>query len=78
MQYVPTHSVGNCENNHPHIPRDDPRLSAYKFMITIENSLCRDYTTEKPYNTYKAGSIPIVASKNNIPDYSFLPEGSYT
>jgi len=40
----------NCEN----------LLSQYKFVLAFENSLCKDYVTEKYWNAVYRGSIPIV------------------
>ena len=52
--------------------------SKYKFVIAIENSNCEDYVTEKLVHAVASGSIPIVAGKDNKPNYSkFLPKNSY-
>ena len=52
--------------------------SKYKFVIAIENSNCQDYVTEKLVHAVASGSIPIVAGKNNKPDYlRFMPKNSY-
>ena len=47
-------------------------------MIAIENSNCEDYVTEKLVHAVASGSIPIVAGRDNKPDYlKFMPKGSY-
>ncbi|RNA02007.1 glycosyltransferase family 10 [Brachionus plicatilis] len=52
--------------------------SKYKFVIAIENSNCEDYVTEKLVHAVASGSIPIVAGKNNKPNYlKFLPKNSF-
>ncbi|CAF0914949.1 unnamed protein product [Brachionus calyciflorus] len=52
--------------------------SKYKFVIAIENSNCEDYVTEKLVHAVASGSIPIVAGKNNKPNYlKFMPKHSY-
>jgi len=52
--------------------------SKYKFVISIENSNCHDYVTEKLVHAVASGSIPIVAGKDNKPDYlRYMPKNSY-
>lgn len=52
--------------------------SFYKFVISIENSNCYDYVTEKLVFAVNSGSIPLVAGKDDKPNYArFLPKGSY-
>jgi hypothetical protein len=46
-------------------------LVGYKFYLAFENSDCEDYVTEKLYNAFLAGAIPIVRGP---PDYSrYIP-----
>jgi hypothetical protein len=53
-------------------------FSKYKFVITIENSNCEDYVTEKLVHAVASGSIPIVAGRDGKPDYArYLPKNSY-
>ena len=52
--------------------------SKYKFVIAIENSNCEDYVTEKLVHAVASGSIPIVAGRDNKPDYlKFMPRNSF-
>jgi len=37
----------------------------YKFVFAFENSLCQDYITEKFYNAFDAGMVPIVYGLGN-------------
>ncbi|XP_033726753.1 alpha-(1,3)-fucosyltransferase C-like, partial [Pecten maximus] len=49
----------------------------YKFYLSFENSLCRDYVTEKCFKIYAAQAdvIPVV---RGVTDYSvFVPPNSY-
>lgn len=64
------HSPGSCLHN-IHMPAIDgtrdggiPRSvsEAYKFVLVIENALCRDYISEKFVNAMDAGAVPIVRS----------------
>lgn len=53
-------------------------FSKYKFAIAIENSNCEGYVTEKLVHAVAAGTIPIVAGKDNKPNYlQFMPKNSY-
>ena len=48
----------------------------YKFYFAAENSLCKDYITEKLFhNAYKYGMVPIVYGGANYS--AFLPPNSY-
>jgi hypothetical protein len=52
--------------------------SKYKFVLTIENSNCEDYVTEKLVFAVASGSIPIVAGRDNKPNYDrYMPRDSY-
>lgn len=53
-------------------------FAKYKFVLAIENSNCEDYVTEKLVHAIASGSIPIVAGRNNKPNYlDYLPNNSY-
>jgi hypothetical protein len=62
MKYVDVHSYGDCLNNMP-FPPDKSRsdlIAEYKFYLSIENSNCDDYATEKLYDTLALSAVPIV------------------
>ena len=48
----------------------------YKFYFSLENSVCRDYVTEKIFEALKRDVVPIVLGgaeyKNIFPDHSFI------
>ena len=44
-------------------------FNQYKFVITFENSKTPGYMTEKIFNAFLAGSIPIYDGPPNIDDY---------
>ena len=47
----------------------------YKFYLSFENSLCKDYVTEKLFRMFKKDVVPIVRGAAN---YSrFMPQGTY-
>jgi len=71
-------AYGECLNNSKPIPRYSDELSNYKFIIVMENSLCRDYITEKPFeNAFAHDAIPIIARWEGWPDYFMLPKNSF-
>lgn len=83
MKLVKIDSYGGCMKNkftHPseHMKGNIELFSQYKFVIAIENSNCVDYVTEKLVHAIASGSIPIIAGRDNKPNYlKFLPKNSY-
>ena len=54
----------------------DRRLNDdYKFYLSFENSLCRDYVTEKLWRILQINVVPIVLGRSNYSD--ILPPHSY-
>lgn len=50
-------------------------LSSYRFYLSFENSLCKDYITEKLFKVYSGTAIPVVRGGA---DYeALLPKGTY-
>lgn len=47
----------------------------YRFVISFENKVEQDYVTEKPFDAYTSGAIPIYWGAPNVDDY--LPAGSF-
>ena len=72
--------VGECGNNT--CPSDDRYMCRhelqhkYKFYLSFENSLCKEYVTEKLFDAMKTNMIPIVFGaydyKNNLPERSYI------
>ena len=53
-------------------------LKKYKFLLALENSICDDYISEKPYrNALMLGVVPIIMSGANLSDPYILPPGSF-
>jgi hypothetical protein len=51
-------------------------LSAYKFVLAFENSIQTDYVTEKLFDAFETGAVPVYFGAPNVVDY--IPgEGSY-
>lgn len=79
--FVGLHARGKCLRNTPPIPvqagenRDSAKVRAaseYKFLSSLENTASPFYATEKSFEAYLAGTIPIVWGhewyKNFTPD----------
>ncbi|KAH7056791.1 hypothetical protein BKA57DRAFT_522946 [Linnemannia elongata] len=79
------HSYGTCKHNID-LPEElesigswdykkRMALAPYPFGLAAENSNCIGYITEKIYDVYASGSIPVYMGATDIAD--FVPEGSY-
>jgi hypothetical protein len=82
MNYIKVDSYGACLNNKkfpgnvdfPMRWADDgfrKILAKYKFMLAIENSNCDYYVTEKLWNAFRVGSVPVYMGAPQIDE--FLP-----
>lgn len=47
----------------------------YKFYLAFENSICKDYVTEKYFSRARINSVPIVLKRNYVEN--ILPENSF-
>ena len=53
-------------------------IKNYKFVLALENSLCDEYISEKPYrNGLLLGVVPVVMSGATLSDPYILPPGSF-
>lgn len=72
-KWIDVDIYGHCMNNQvfPDNQTTIELIEDYHFYLALENSNCKDYVTEKLYNAYVAGSIPIVDGPS---DYgAFIP-----
>lgn len=84
MEHVGVDSFGLCLNNRDAgefgMKRDGSNwnealknkhllLSAYKFALVVENSLEEDYVSEKVFDAWEAGAVPLYLGAPNIEDY---------
>jgi hypothetical protein len=80
-EHIPIDSYGRFKRNRTIEPPDlgsRSKLAAigrYKFGFAFENSKEPDYVTEKIYDCFKAGTVPIYLGAPNIAE--FAPPGSY-
>lgn len=50
-------------------------FKAYPFVLTFENSNCYDYVTEKIYDAFLSGAVPVYLGAPNIEEW--VPRGSF-
>ena len=55
----------------------DDKLSAYKFYVALENSLCDQYITEKVFKSFSLDLVPLVAGAGTEYYEAKLPPHSY-
>lgn len=53
---------------------DGPLHCRYKYCIAIENSIAKDYVTEKVYDALAAGCLPIYLGAPNIAEFVPTPD----
>ncbi|ESP05557.1 hypothetical protein LOTGIDRAFT_103318 [Lottia gigantea] len=78
QQYITVMVYGAC--GHAKQRSRDKHLfhnieNSYKFYLSFENSLCRDYVTEKFFQRQKSNIVPIVRGDGNYEH--FYPKNSY-
>ncbi|HOG46625.1 MAG TPA: glycosyltransferase family 10 [Anaerolineae bacterium] len=71
MRHLPVDSYGRCLRNRT-LPHDKGRrskletIARYKFTLAFENSIARDYVTEKFFDPLIAGSVPVYLGAPNV------------
>ena len=74
QKYVRVDSVSSCMNNHPW-PADIPRSNRddlqkrYLMYLAAENSVEKDYVTEKVYGGLINGAVPLYLGSPNIQEF---------
>ncbi|XP_055350299.1 alpha-(1,3)-fucosyltransferase C-like isoform X2 [Paramacrobiotus metropolitanus] len=78
-QYVSVDVYGDCGTKQCNISTPeicDKLLVNYKFYLAFENSICKDYVTEKVNRAYNNGAVPVVYGGANysalFPPHSFI------
>jgi alpha-1,3-fucosyltransferase 10 len=81
MRHVAVDAYGRQLNNRAMHDDDGRRaklrtIARYRFTLAFENSIARDYVTEKFFDALCAGSVPIVLGAPNVAEFAPSP-GSY-
>jgi hypothetical protein len=75
MRYINVHSYGRVLNNRTFPGLDEGHsskqklLRSYKFALAFENSICRDYVTEKLFQPLMTGCVPVYRGAPNVEDF---------
>ncbi|XP_070798107.1 4-galactosyl-N-acetylglucosaminide 3-alpha-L-fucosyltransferase 9-like [Pituophis catenifer annectens] len=74
-KYIKIHTYGKMFGRRLSWEEYRPIMSSCKFYLAFENSIFKDYITEKIYTTFLAGTVPVVLGppRENYEDY-VLPE----
>lgn len=75
MEYIGVDAYGKCLQNRVLLEdrgRDTKlaTIARYKFTLAFENSICRDYVTEKFFDPLIAGSVPVYLGAPNVADFA--------
>lgn len=76
--FIPVENFGNCSGRDCDYGGNCDKMikKDFKFYLAFENTVCRDYVTEKFYNRLAQWAVPIVLSRAthsfNIPQDSFI------
>jgi hypothetical protein len=75
MRYLAVDSYGRALSNRK-LPENRgretrlPVISRYKFTLAFENSICRDYVTEKFFEPLTCGSVPVYLGAPNVDEFA--------
>jgi hypothetical protein len=72
MEFVVVDSLGTCLKNglYPDNVGTVQLIARYKFFLAIENSRSPDYVSERIFNSWIAGAVPIYHGAPNIGDFA--------
>jgi alpha-1,3-fucosyltransferase 10 len=79
MRHVAVDRYGR-QPGYRRIANDDGRaaklrtIARYRFTLAFENSIARDYVTEKFYDALCAGSVPVVLGAPEVADFAPAPD----
>jgi len=75
MKHVSVDSLGRCLKNgvYPDNVGTVELISRYKFFIAFENSAATDFVTERVFNAWIAGAVPIYRGAPNIAEFAPAP-----
>lgn len=76
QKYIDVDIYGSCGQPCKQEVCDDLLRHHYKFYISFENSLCKDYTTEKLFKAYYPDTHIIPVARGAVPYGQFLPNNT--
>ena len=75
-KHVPVETYGKCGANQCPASTCSEILSKYKFYLAFENSICKDYVTEKFWEALRRKQVPVVMGgaryKELAPPHSYI------
>lgn len=79
MRHVAVDAYGRQLNNRSMLDDDGRQaklrtIARYRFTLAFENSIARDYVTEKFFDALCAGSVPIVLGAPNVAEFAPSPD----
>ena len=81
QKYISVHIYGKCGKPCPVENCREFISKRYKFLLAFENSVCKDYITEKFFNTLQYDIIPVVygggSYEKHVPPSGFINELKY-
>lgn len=75
MKHLPVDSYGRCLRNRT-LPGDEGRrtkldtIASYPFTLAFENSISKDYVTEKFFDPLLVGSVPVYLGAPNVNEFA--------
>jgi alpha-1,3-fucosyltransferase 10 len=75
MRHMAVDAYGSCHRNRTIAPDEGRRtklatIARYRFTLAFENSIATDYVTEKFFDAFVAGSVPVVLGAPNVRDFA--------
>ncbi len=79
MRHMPVDSYGKCLQNRTFAEDRGQQtklqtISAYRFTLAFENSISRDYVTEKFFEPLMVGSVPVYLGARNVAEFAPSPD----
>ncbi|CAM5131949.1 Alpha-(1,3)-fucosyltransferase [Chelonia mydas] len=76
-KYTEIHTYGQAFGDYVNDKNLIPTISTCKFYLSFENSIHKDYITEKLYNAFLAGSVPVVLGPSRENYENYIPADSF-
>ena len=77
---IEIHALGKCPGGHGSGKRVEDKIGTfakYKFCLTFENNLVRDYVTERLFDAFVAGCLPVYFGAPNIRELLPSPDAAF-